>query len=280
MSTDPANGTDPFDARNRLVDDVLHGRLTPDQAEVEAKRLELEPLEWEPSPQEFDSSAELHWSVPMAVAWIASRDLNVVRECWDSYRLACRRWRSTPELSWPDLPARSWTLEPKDPAHLGTVTTLLRRRSDAARRTDSSWEDLVQKLRAGSITAVAIDVSTSKPVEIDRLQWKILSPVKYGDNFALSGGGKIFIEIDLPRKIIEIDIWPKPTASAASRSFAEEDAKLIAKMRMLVTNGKAKSAQHAAELVAREAQRLGTPESVIERLRKRYGREYPQRRRR
>jgi len=48
----------------------------------------------------------------------------------------------------------------------------------------------------------------------------------------------------------------------------------------LITSGQAKSAEDAARQVADKAKKLGTIESVVERLRKAYGRKYPQHRRR
>ncbi len=76
-----------------LLDDVLHGRKSPEQAEAEAAGLALGPLAVRPDAVGFDPMREESWTMPMAVAWIASRSIDAVREQWDAYRRERREWR-------------------------------------------------------------------------------------------------------------------------------------------------------------------------------------------
>ena len=90
------------ETRDKLIQAVQHGQITPDQAEAEVVRLGLEPFASEPDPACFDPLRETFWTPAMAVAWIALRTLDAVREWWNAYRAECRdwqfrRWRVGPE---------------------------------------------------------------------------------------------------------------------------------------------------------------------------------------
>lgn len=86
------------DPRDELFDALHYGRTTPEEAEAEAKRLELAPLAEQPDPVNFNPMEEPWWTLPMVVAWIAWRSPAEVRDVWDDYRLRrCdwqfRKWR-------------------------------------------------------------------------------------------------------------------------------------------------------------------------------------------
>ena len=72
---------------------------------------------------------------------------------------------------------------------------------------------------------------------------------------------------------------PKPIENNKSggQSFADFDAPFIEEMRELFISKKAKSVYVAASIVAPRAKSLGTLDSVVDRLRKAYGRKYPTR---
>jgi hypothetical protein len=80
------------DESDELILRVQAGELTPDEAEAEAKRRGLKPLRDNPDPNDFDPMSEPHWTLPMAVAWIAYRTPEAVREQWDKYRTECWDW--------------------------------------------------------------------------------------------------------------------------------------------------------------------------------------------
>jgi hypothetical protein len=79
--------------RDKLIGDVRRGDLTPEQAEAEVARLGLGPLASEPDPASYDPMKEVDWTLPMAVAWIAYRTRDAVREWWDDYRAERWIWR-------------------------------------------------------------------------------------------------------------------------------------------------------------------------------------------
>jgi hypothetical protein len=81
-----------FEVRNDIIDKVQRGEWTPEQAEAETARLGIKPFASEPEPAAFDPMCEAWWSLPMAIAWIAWRSPDKVREFWDAYRSECWDW--------------------------------------------------------------------------------------------------------------------------------------------------------------------------------------------
>jgi hypothetical protein len=67
---------------------------------------------------------------------------------------------------------------------------------------------------------------------------------------------------------------------SGGQSFDEADAVLIAEMHAMITSGAARSAIDAARQVAGRARRLGKVESVVDRLRRDYGKKHPTSKRR
>src|SRR5688500_2493305 len=94
--------------RDELFDAVHYGRMTPDKAEAEAKRLGLEPLAPQPDPADFNPMGEVWWTLSMTVAWIAWRWHEEVLNVWDDYRLKCSDWHF-----------REWRVGFEGPVHKG-----------------------------------------------------------------------------------------------------------------------------------------------------------------
>ena len=68
------------------------GEITPEEAEAEAERQGFGPLGTKPNPIDFDPSRIPDWSLPMALAWIAWRTTDAVREHCADYREKCLLW--------------------------------------------------------------------------------------------------------------------------------------------------------------------------------------------
>jgi hypothetical protein len=69
-----------------------YGEIIGDEADAEAIRLGIGSLSHEPGPEEFRLEAETQWTLPMAVAWIAYRDLDEVGEWSAPFRAECYHW--------------------------------------------------------------------------------------------------------------------------------------------------------------------------------------------
>lgn len=83
--------------RDVLRDDILSrarcGAITPDEAEAEARNGGLPPFETQPDLAQFDPMAESRWSIVMAVAWIAWRDVQLVMEQGSGFRSLATHWK-------------------------------------------------------------------------------------------------------------------------------------------------------------------------------------------
>jgi hypothetical protein len=66
---------------------------------------------------------------------------------------------------------------------------------------------------------------------------------------------------------------------SGGQSFKAKDAVLVEEMHALILEGKAKNVSAAARAVVQKAQKLGSDDSAVERLRRAYGAKYPTRKR-
>jgi hypothetical protein len=101
--------TDESSARDILISEVQSGQITPDAAEQEAARQGLGPLAREADPVKYNPDEIPWWSLPMAVAWIAWRDLALVREQCAEYRKECWHWIFVKGAGWDLQPWRPST---------------------------------------------------------------------------------------------------------------------------------------------------------------------------
>lgn len=80
------------DARDLLFDDLSHGRIEPAEAEARASELGLSPLNPALEVAKYDPMVENFWTLAMAVAWIAWRDIDRVRDVLPSWRRDHQDW--------------------------------------------------------------------------------------------------------------------------------------------------------------------------------------------
>src|SRR5262245_29195353 len=78
--------------RDLVIERVRIGEITPEEAEAEAERQGFGPLATKPNSVDFDPSQMLDWSIPMALAWIAWRTIEAVRDHCAHYREKCLFW--------------------------------------------------------------------------------------------------------------------------------------------------------------------------------------------
>lgn len=78
--------------RDTLITQAQYGEITRAQAEAEAAANGLEPFERTPDLPQFDPKLESRWSIVMALAWIAWRDFELVREQIPEFRAKCTHW--------------------------------------------------------------------------------------------------------------------------------------------------------------------------------------------
>jgi hypothetical protein len=89
---DEPDDIEPDLLRERLLMLAEHGEITGKQAEATAAAHGLEPFERKPELPRFDPKLKSHWSIVMAVAWIAWRDFGLVREQDPEFCSECFHW--------------------------------------------------------------------------------------------------------------------------------------------------------------------------------------------
>lgn len=209
------------DPRDQLFERARRGEISGDEADAEAIRLGLGSLSRRPAPDAHRPEVETHWTLPMAVAWIAYLDLDAVREWSAPYRAECwhwiwQRWR----IGFDGPVHEGWHLEQRSTPSLALLS--IAEALDAAEgeapmamSIKQAREALWMALREGFFIGSGIDSQTDRRVEIPALDWFELVPVQ-GKNerdevrHGLLGHG--FHDILFPSAAI-LGFWRKPLAS-------------------------------------------------------------------
>ena len=194
------------------------GELTGEQADDEAVRLGLGSLSRRPDPKEFKPEAETHWTIPMAVAWIAYLDLDEVREWSAPYRSECFDWRWQRWRVGFDGPVHEgWHLEQRHKPTLSllSLSSIYDKVTDdreLAMPVKDAREALWVALREGFFAATGIDTESGRRVEIPALEWHELIPVEaQGESDEVRRGllGSGYREVLLPTKPLQ-GFWRRP----------------------------------------------------------------------
>lgn len=182
--------------RDTLIDKVRRGQLTPKDAEAEAGAKGIGPLAETADTVQFDPLRMPWWTLPMAVAWIAWREVPLVREHCADYRENCTHWVAR-SWNFPTADGKQferidgWELEKWQPTTLtrlmmeeafmrstGTFPTAKQMTvADAEKRL---WEVLGE----GTLIAVARDNAESV-VEIPKRDWSYLKHYEEKDQDVL-----------------------------------------------------------------------------------------------
>ncbi len=165
-------------SRNDLLVRVQRGEITPADAESEAKRLGLGKLASEPDPADCDPMREPYWSLPMAVAWIAYRSADAVRNWWNDYRKEFSVWRYVEWQEKPDGPIhQGYGLERRPAATLVRLRIVDTKRQNAV--DDMSAEEAIKELwralQFGDFEASGVEKDTGKRVGIQAERWHDLT---------------------------------------------------------------------------------------------------------
>lgn len=180
----PARRMSQQDQRDQLIERARYGEISAAEADAEATRLGLDSLSCAPNPNEFRPEDETHWTLVMAVAWIAYLDLHEVREWSARYWEECfdwhwRRWRAAP-----DGPIHEgWHLEQRSRPTLNLLGISGEiDRAEAGKPLFMSISEardaLWIALREGFIAASGINSETGQRVAIPALEWYELIPVE------------------------------------------------------------------------------------------------------
>lgn len=90
---------EPEELRQDLLEEVLHGDVSPEDAERKAIEWGLGGFSGCPNPNAFPVMEQDVWSFDMALAWIIWRATERVVEYWPRYRAACLGWEPIHQLT-------------------------------------------------------------------------------------------------------------------------------------------------------------------------------------
>jgi hypothetical protein len=163
--------------RDDLIEYVRRGEMTTVNAERRATELGLTPLISSPNQNDFDPIAEPFWSIPMALAWIMTRDANSVREMWD-------RWRAEKEFwSWsrwqvPGGPIyEGYLIKVDGPVgliSLSVASAFWQTEGRVFISRNGATAELLKALQAGTIGATGIPTEGAHRTPISAYHWRDL----------------------------------------------------------------------------------------------------------
>jgi hypothetical protein len=172
-------------SRDELISLARYGKVTSAEAEAEATAKGWPPFERRPSLPQFDPMAEPRWSLVMIVAWIAWRDLSLVREQNAGFRGECthwifREWQGPSDDGMKFERHAGWFLEPWSKATIARLSLfdrLLKNRAELppARQMAVREAEIVlwRALSEGRLTAVGVN-EAGRPVDIPERDWPYL----------------------------------------------------------------------------------------------------------
>lgn len=158
---------------------VRLGKMTPNEAESWAEREGMPPIAGRPDPSAFDPMTRPSWTPLQAVAWIAYRDVEKVRDASAEFRAQWSVWREVaePDDDWTQPKRGSW-LEPVPAA------SFLESFDDDA-LAEAKEADLIASLIAGDVTCSGFMNSGGQRVIVPPIQWNDLKFHFGADDVAL-----------------------------------------------------------------------------------------------
>lgn len=208
--------------RDELIGLVTCGILKPDEAEAEAKGLGLTPLASEPPLNEFDPMQAPQWSLLMAIAWIAWRDIGLVRQQQPEFRMQCthwlfRNWREPSQGGTAFKDKSGWLLEvyrPSTTARLvfqETFRSVMVPGSFQKMKVSQAETALWRALSEGALTAIALD-KERKPIDVPQRDWSYLALYEERDRdvlkYAALDGEEAYVDVKLQRDDL-MRLWPR-----------------------------------------------------------------------
>jgi hypothetical protein len=204
-----AKTNEQIDRRDDLIEQLLRGEISPDRAVSKAKQLGLSPLYGDTDPSIFDPMSEISWTPLMAVAWIAFRDVHIVRRSADEYRFKCTHLVSIGKGRYRIVPLGNATL-------LSLQTRAARRRLEPD-AINGAHRGLVRALEQGKLESSGIVAALSGRTQIPRLQWLDLRLFgKRDEQDSAVGAGIVWQCIRFPQSTV-VKLW-EPNVPRAETS--------------------------------------------------------------
>ena len=199
-----------FEYKTRERDDLIHkvriGEFTPHQAEQEAAERGLGPIEQRPDERDYDPHLKVYWTIPMAVAWISTGEIDEVRRQWPEYRDKKISWRIVDWIG-PEGTRYKWSLEPDAPARLLDYITICSE-AETTKRLESKLL-LWNAMQECKLTAVGTDIKGSR-IEILGYLWESLDCMtteKPPDRYRSGNSSDQFDHVEVLSSAVK-SLWP------------------------------------------------------------------------
>lgn len=203
---EPYTATD----RDELIYKGMRGELSPD---------ELEALELRPDTRDYDPHGEGSWTLTMAIAWIAHRMDDAVRDQWDRYQARCWFWCNSDRVGASGT-SYKLCLKQGKPARFWDYITI-GEKDDTDQRSDAKrllWHAMHQ----GKLTAVGTD-NQGKRVEISRYLWPSLDCAmsdRSHDRFFSNLSSEWFEHVTVLSVVVR-KLWPERRSTSGEERRCE-----------------------------------------------------------
>jgi hypothetical protein len=263
MADDP-DDTEPDLLRDRLLMQAERGEITGKQAEEAAAARGLEPFERKPELPRFDPKLKSHWSIVMAVAWIAWRDFGLVREqdpefCSECFHWIYRKWKDPSDKTAEPVERAGYFLETRPAptvSRLALLDVTLRVRGNLppnARMTiEQARVELWRALAEDGLIAEGVDAD-GRVVQIPSREWAQLRLFNVSGRETLRyvhSRSEPFTAVTLRRSDL-LRLWAEPPVTAKAATGCREW--LISQMQA----SPAASPKSKAELFLEAKQKFG-----------------------
>lgn len=219
---------DLMSLRDDLISRARYGEITPEQAEAEALANGLEPFACKPALPAFDPMHETRWTITMAIAWIAWRDLELVRENYPGIRSEWwywifREWNEPIDGGTSFARRAGWFLEtrPEATAVWLSLSEAVMEPGDELpasyqMKASEAKKVLWRSLSQGDLTAEALN-EQGRPTDIPAREWSYLKLFEDGKRDVLRydalDRAEPFTKVKLKRDDL-MRLWPEVQVAA------------------------------------------------------------------
>ena len=247
--------------RTEILERAKRGEISPTDAENWAKENGLEPFATCPTVIAREALKSRFWTLPMTVLWIATRNLDAVREVDPEYVKQCQDWRAF-ELSSKEggdsHPRFGWEVLPRRLDNLPSLQFQEAWDSPTSETQGCSLFDatkqLKEQLRGGTIACVATGTD-GFPAGIPAIEWSKLNFVtdRNGADIARleTNINHIYQHLEFDSFVV-LKIWPSSGSSADEGPLEPAKASLRAALLYRVRCGEMSPSEAEAE-----AEKLG-----------------------
>jgi hypothetical protein len=224
----PKLGVDLTEGQVSPLDDVLNrlrqGQVTPDEADAELRRKGFPALTTRPASNRFDPMKTTTWSLPMVLAWAATRDSEAVRSHDNRIRAASWDYEKDGD-GWRLVRPKPLTFSWSQRVLLGDAR-VSPRLEERKRLIAEVSDEILFHLANGTIHATAVKVLGGSVVAVAAATWPhlVIKDDHGRDSLCLAATGALaYVDVNLRLDEI-LKAWP-PAQRAVTTARGQSDCK-------------------------------------------------------